>query len=464
MGNSVASKFPGVATSDESCCLIYGAYLEPHHVKKMSREVARCRQKFRRLSLLSCSLGDCRGDVFAQKLSMFLRKNSQLEWVYITGRLLLENSAQACTVLQAMETMTSLQRLSFCFGKPANQDVGCAFGSLIAKSPNLKSLSLSGISWRSSEAVKPFAERGLANAQALQVLDLSECRINDSGFKVIVDALVVGHKHRERGCAVRTLTLRGNQLTSKSLIHLAKLLSTRLQLERLDVGHTALFDSPSPQEIEAFVQALQHNNSLHTLDLALCCMDEQTMPLVMQALVINRNIRCLDMSNNLFIGNNGELMKHISPVLPLLQGLETIRVDSRLVRNSSDSASDPINSENDDAARTCEQFIDALNKNTSLTQLILDDGSKALLVNHHENKKDGACAPSAVKIINILQRNLMAKLMELSGEAVPVKALPTFMERRLRQNTDGKPREQHGPSVVFQLLDRHVAKMLSLQN
>ncbi|KAL7570558.1 hypothetical protein ACA910_004330 [Epithemia clementina (nom. ined.)] len=462
MGNSVPSKLSSV-TSDQSSCMIYGTYLEPRHVKKMSREVARYKTKAKHLSLLSCSLGDCCGDVFAEKLSKFLQDNTQLEWVHLTGPLLLENNAQAFVVLQALETMTSLQRLSFCFGKPANEDVGYALGLLIAKSSHLKTLNLSNISWRNTEALEHLA-RGLTKAKELQVLDLSNCRISDSGLKLIVDALSFGD---EEGawCHLRTLTLRGNHFTSKSLIHLAKLLSTLIQLERLDVGHTALFENPSSEEIQSFLQGLKHNDSLLTLNFAKCKMDELTMPLLMPVMLTNKNIRCLDISNNPFINKYGGTMRCLKPILPLLHGLETLRVESRMLPNSVDMTVNSIKTENEDSTLLCEHFLDALNKNASLTHIMLDEGSKALLAQHDKSKNVSlGHTLSVCKINDILQRNLMTNQMRRSRDAVSLSSLPVFVERRLRQGRNGKAQEHHGPSVVFQLLEHHVAKILSFQD
>jgi Leucine Rich repeat len=110
-----------------------------------------------------------------------------------------------------------------------------------------------------AEAIRAF-QLGLRENRHMKELRLSQCRINDEGLRLIVDALV-------GNTTLEVLDIAGNDITSNSLSGITRLVKVA-RLKEIYLSDNPMFvnSSDTTRTRLQFVRALSRNKSLRTLD------------------------------------------------------------------------------------------------------------------------------------------------------------------------------------------------------
>jgi len=512
-------------TNDDRSCAVYGSLFELKQIKLLTKE-ARSRQAFdiRRLSLLSCTLGlDCEPHVLTNKLLKFFYKHApNMEWLLITGPLLLENNDQACQIVNYLTTeksrATQLQRLGLGLAPPANVQLATALTKLLQYPGSaLNDLNLHGMSWKNKRALRSLGQ-GIAGSEALKSLDMSNCRITDEGLHGFVEALAAS---KTGIVALQSLTLRGNNLTSASLPDLAKLiLACQGCLRSLDLsGMPELFQEATTERMDVFLRALEAATTtraamtgLQELFLSNTGMDSQVAKQILEQFSVSSSetetttntsswssLQRIDISQNSMPSRLlQELLADYLLRLPSsLKELSIVPSKALDDQPQQDGDDDDVSSERHSMAQLVETrnaVRQALHSNNHLTQLqIFDPKLLAQARGQHRHRQRtnqqrqeqesiplmSPCFEGDDHVLNdsewydtqilpILERNALAeRLAKSSPNEPPLAVWPQYLARTLSNTTsEGSSRNRHSsksvahsPTMVFQVLDRHLVSI-----
>lgn len=465
-------------------CVISDVHLEHKKLKKLMRQVDSMgdnnnTRDIRCLEFIDCHLGLDHHDRFTAQLGSFLEHHApRLETFTVTGNMLLETNAQACQLLKLLPE-ASLQRLRFCVGQTANVNLGEALADLMVHS-NLNQVVLQGISWRKDAAILALAQ-GIAQSNSLQRLNLTNCRIQDSGFQAFVNTLAKQEPESSTALPLKSINLKDNHLTSAAIPDLATLIQSCTNLRKLVInGMPLLFDEATEDHVDLFLNALQEAPALQELYMASTGLNEDFLERLLHILP-NTNLRVLNLDFNSF--SQTCAMQTVTPHLPHLpKCLESLSLLSARDDNTAfmfcaeddagqafvgdeqyvdsygsfsfhDTTSSPVPksyerklSESSLASLTNDEdeFLEALSQTTHLYHLRLVTDRRS----NHDRYLDK-------RMQAVVQRNQLEK-----GLTQATDVATSVWTYHMAKTTASSPSVAHQPSIIFQVLQRYGAQMV----
>lgn len=130
--------------------------------------------------------------------------------------------------------------------------------------------------------------------ESLFNLSLAQQRITDRGAMALFNAIPL--------CSLRTLNVRGNELTDTCCAALKTLLNSVSNLEYLDMSHNDITDNG----VMMFAPALRTNHVLHALDLSHNKIDKKGMALILDNLYDNPTMQSISLRCNIHDDNSAE--------------------------------------------------------------------------------------------------------------------------------------------------------------
>ena len=477
---------PDIAAVENASLLVYGAYLEPKEIRHWSRN--KIQGVINRVSLLSCCRGvDVSERTMVRELIRLLQTHApELQWLLLTGPLLLHTNEHACNLLRSIPTR-HLERLCLGLGHAASLELGVTLAQMFATCRNLKHVNLNCISWRNMHALQALAQGIPVSCCSLQ-LDLTSCRIIDQGFHLFVRTLLTMSKRQHDQGAIHdesskggssrprmeALILRGNHLTSESLSSLAQLISqghvSHLNLNSMP----SLFHQVDPEGHEGFkefVQSIQNSTTLKELHLASCGIDRSCMASLLQGLVSSSRLECLNLNGNL--DSRKDQLELLSSYLPHLPHLSSLRVC--LTEDHNDH---PTGESRQETSQRIQGFLEALNQNWRLTHLVLGKQDEQGAFSFHSNdsyasndtlssmdrmhhlvagriRKKSKQDKLSVRVQSVVQRNWLAQRLASREEEPPLAVWPQFLAKM-------RSRSAQQSSIVYQVLERHLISIATL--
>ena len=419
-------------TNDNTCCVVYATFFEPKQVRQFQRQATALKAyDIKRLSLISCNLGwDISSTQLAQKLAAFCQNHCRngLEWLQITGPLLLDSPDDATLLLNNLPHPRKLQRLVLGIGQAANVGLGQALSQFLSlPKSQLQHLGLGGMSWKDPQALAALVE-GLARTTSLKTMDLKHCRITDEVLEAFVSALTKTNsdssEKTDLDMSLEVLHLGDNKLTAAALPHLTKLLQACPHLKRLDLsGMPCLFQNADSAVLEAFFASFPAN--LEELHLSHNGMDAQVLKICCQELARRDSLKKVDLSHPQI--SYLQVQECLTDVLPQWK-LEKLWIASRpqpIAKTTgegqhddeSGERNDDVNDSKDDSVvqqspREIRQaFLNALSQNTYLLQLNLKE--KPL--------------PQDSRVRAIVQRNSLQQKLAKVDSSTPLAVWPHYL-------------------------------------
>ena len=263
---------------------------------------------------------------------------------------------------------------------------------LLKKVPALISLGLSGNQIGNDAGAKALST-AMTKHKTLSFVDLKECGLNKS--EDILPLLLKGCKK------LNGLNLSFNKFEAKSLVLIAKFLSTHKAITVLHLGGSK-FDNES---VTAFNSAVEKNKTLEELSLA---STEITLSKSIQrSLVLNDKLLHIDLSGNkLLLDAQKRIIKHVkrNPPLSILTldgcGLSNKcaeRLCNALKRNTNLTHLDIENNQFND--KSVPFFVDALRNNSTLLTLQMRCNNLKVRTGRKELIKGALCDPTSLQTI-----------------------------------------------------------------
>jgi len=262
---------------------------------------------------------------------------------------------------------------------------------LLKKVPALVSLGLSRNGIGVSDAKTLSA--AMAKHKTLSFVDLSECGLGES--EDILPLLLKGSKK------LNGLDLSGNKFEAKSLVLIAKFLSTHkaitvLNLEGIKFGE---------KSVTAFEKAVEKNKTLEELNLTSTEITLSTS--IQRSLVLNDTLLHIDLSQNkLSMAAQKRIIKHVkrNPPLSILSmrecGLSSKTAEglcNALKRNTNLAHLNiEYNTFND---KSVPFFVDALRNNSTLLTLQMTGNKLKVHTGRKELIKGALCDPTSLQTI-----------------------------------------------------------------
>ena len=262
---------------------------------------------------------------------------------------------------------------------------------LLKKVPCLVSLGLSRNEIGVSDAKALSA--AMAKHKALSFVDLSECGLGKS--EDVLPLLLKGSKK------LNGLDLSGNKFETKSLVLIAKFLSTHkaitvLNLEGIEIGK---------ESVAAFNKAVEKNKTLEELNLTFTEITLSTS--IQRSLVLNDTLLHIDLSQNkLMMDAQKSIIKHVKRNPPLsILSLRECSLSSKsaeglcnaLKRNTNLAHLDiEYNKFND---KSVPFFVDALRNNSTLLTLQMTGNNLKVHTGRKELIKRALCDPTSLQTI-----------------------------------------------------------------
>jgi len=267
---------------------------------------------------------------------------------------------------------------------------------LLKKTTALISLGLSGNQIENVSDAKVLSA-AMAKHKTLSFVDLSKCGLNKS--EDILSLLLKGSKK------LNGLDLSGNNFKTKSLMLIAKFLSTHKAITVLNLGGNKFGE----KSVTAFNTAVEKNKTLEELSLAsTSTKTKMTLsPTILRSLVLNDTLLHIDLSHNrLLIDAQRRIIKHVkrNPPLSALT-LEKCGISSKsaeglcnaLKRNTNLAHLFLQNNNfNDDSVPF---FVDALRNNSTLLTLQMTGNNFTVAPGRKELINGALCDPTSLQTI-----------------------------------------------------------------
>ncbi|KAL7555700.1 hypothetical protein ACA910_005142 [Epithemia clementina (nom. ined.)] len=490
---------PSVAAVEHDTLMVYGAYLEPREIRRWDRlkfsnhnnnDHSHKNNTITRVTLLNCcrSVDSTEVAVVQQLIRLLHSHAPHLQWLLMTGPLLLHTSEQASFLLRSIHTQ-ELERLCLGLGHAATAELGETLAQLFAKCRHLKHVNLNCISWRNKSALYALAQ-GIPISSSLSHLDLTSCRIDDQGFHLFVQALLKNERctspendtnnnissalshgnEKVSHLALETLILRRNHLTSASLKDLAALLtSPSITLAHLNLNcMRSLFESVEQDRegFQAFIQAIQENVTLQVLDLAVCGLTLPCLRSLLQAVSSSSSqLQVFNVNNNLLESQEDQL-ELLVEFLPKLGHLSTLQICLNKEPPNEQAATDSSDLAGSSSVVQRNLFLRALSENWSLTQLNLDYNDAldaAFTLNHAATTQNQGCVSLQHGVEAVTQRNWLAQRLDHSAKQTKeplLAALPHVLTKTICSNKsllgEHAQHQPPPPSLIYQVLERHL--------
>jgi Leucine Rich repeat len=320
-------------------------------------------------------------------------------------------------IANLLQSKTALQSLSFHKVSLYGVQEAKIIAAALKKNTTLLSVRFDGI-FRHQDIAPTFAD-ALGENTSLRAVSLSDSFMGDAGLQALAQQL-------RTNTSITELVLSRNRFEKTGIEALCAALHDNKTLKTLSLSSVHIYESES---VKAISVMLQKNNSLTSLDLAICRI-YAGIEILAEGLRVNTSLKFIDLSMNV----EDEDIEPIASVLRFNRTLTTLRLcyNSITVQNIG-------------------VLVDALQENQVLTTLDLpthngedekDSGMQLVRLNQklEQNRRRAQFITSPHGLINVVLYSLFAKPL-----AVPAVSLPYVVKFRLTEC-----------ATALKILDKHI--------
>lgn len=246
-------------------------------------------------------------DKFAKIIAASLERNIYLQHLMLHDNFITDDGVKAlCSGARWHPSLHTLW-----LGANFITDIGVKqIALLLKRNPNIKVLNISNqwpekVTWTGVEQTlhphityigAEYLAKELLRGCGLTSLCLSDQRVRDHGASFIFQTL--------KRCHLRSLTLKGNELTDTCCIALRDALSSNPRLEKLDISKNTIGDRGA----ELIAQSLQVNDVIQALNISYNVIDTKGFDAFVEALETNRSLLTLFTLYNKVYDTRAELI------------------------------------------------------------------------------------------------------------------------------------------------------------